>query len=311
MHWIGVDISKNRLDVASRPGDQYGHFSNDESGCSELVKWLSQFGEVHLVLEPTGGYERTLVRNLVEHRILFSVVNARQVRDFAKATGKLAKTDKIDAQVIAHFGEAIKPVPRVQVTDALAEIEALIQRRRQLVDMRTMESNRRQLASTPVRSSIDGTLKFLNEQIAALDEEIDRRMRESPQWREHEDLLTSVPGVGPITARTLAAMLPELGRLSRKEIAALVGLAPFNCDSGETTGKRRVRGGRAPVRHVLYMATLCASKHNPIISSFYGRLTAAGKAPKVALTACMRKLLVILNAMVRSKTPWQLAEQIA
>lgn len=309
--WIGVDVSKKHLDVAARPAALHARFPNDEAGLRSVVKWLAQFDVCHVVMEPTGGYERHLTRVLLEAGVAFSVVNARQIRDFAKATGKLAKTDKIDAHVIAHFGEAIQPEIRTLPDDATAEIEALLQRRRQLVDMRTMETNRKQLASASIKSRIGVSVKFIDEQIDELDREIGDRIRKSPRWREHEDLLTSVPGVGPITARTLTAMLPELGRLNRKQIAALVGLAPFNSDSGDCAGKRHIRGGRAPVRSVLYMAAVSASQHNPLISSFYNRLVAKGKAPKIALTACMRKLLVILNAMVRSKTPWHLVAQNA
>ena len=309
--WIGVDVSKKHLDVAARPTGLYTRFSNDEEGQLGFVKWLAQFGDCHVVMEPTGGYERALMRVLLEGGVVFSVVNARQVRDFAKATGKLAKTDKIDAHVIAHFGEAIQPEVRAQPDDATAVIEALLQRRRQLIDFRTMETNRRQLASPSIRPSIEATVKFLNERIDELDRDLDDRIRNSPRWREHEDLLTSVPGVGPITARTLTAMLPELGTMNRKKIAALVGLAPFNDDSGDSGRRRHIRGGRSAVRHVLYMAALVAVRFNPVFSIAYARLISAGKAPKVALVACMRKLLVVLNAMVRDKKPWALAAETA
>jgi transposase len=213
--------------------------------------------------------------------------------------------------VIAHFGEAIQPEVRVLPDDATSEIETLLQRRRQLIDMRTMETNRKQLASPSMRLRIERSVKFLNVQIEEIDRELDDRIKKSPRWREHEELLTSVPGIGSITARTLTAMLPELGRLDRKRIAALVGVAPFNCDSGENAGKRRIRGGRSAVRSVLYMAAVSASQHNPIIQGFYKRLILKGKSPKVALTACMRKLLVTLNAMVRSNKSWELAAQNA
>lgn len=309
--WIGVDVSKRHLDAAARPAGTHKRFANDQEGHAELITWLAQFSDCHVVMEPTGGYERAFVRALLERGVVFSVVNPRQVRDFAKATGKLAKTDTIDAHAIAHFGEAIQPEVRAQPDDATAEIEALLNRRRQLVDMRTMESNRRQLASRPIKLRIEATMKFLNDQIEEIDRELDDQIRKSPRWREHEDLLTSVPGVGPITARTLTAMLPELGTISRKKIAALVGVAPFNHDSGDSGRKRRIRGGRGAVRHVLFMAASVAARFNPVISQVYARLIAAGKAPKVALVACMRKLLTILNAMVRNNQPWALAAQSA
>jgi transposase len=306
MQWIGVDVSKKHLDVAARPSGLHARFANDEEGRLQLVAWVQQFGPSHVVMEPTGGYERAFMRVLVEHNVVFSVVNARQIRDFAKATGKLAKTDKLDAHVIAHFGEAIQPEVRAQTDEETAEIEALLHRRRQLIDMRTMETNRRQLANSAVRKRIESSIEFLNKQINEIDDELNGRIRKSPRWREHEDLLTSVPGVGPITARTMTAMLPELGKLNRKKIAALVGLAPFNDESGESRGKRHIRGGRAAVRHVLYMAAISAVRCNPVIAALYGRLQAAGKSHKVALVACMRKLLTILNAMARTDKAWAL-----
>lgn len=303
-NWIGVDVSSKRLDVASRPQGERLHFSNDEVGLAGLVEWLKQRGDCHVVMEPTGGYERPLTRALLDAGVMFSVVNARQIRDFAKATGKLAKTDAIDADVIAHFGQAVGPGSRTQPDESTREIEALLQRRRQLIDMRTMESNRKRLAAKHIRHRIDASIKFIDEQIEEIDRELDAQIRNSPRWREHEDLLTSVPGVGLITARTITAMLPELGKLNRKQIAALVGVAPFNDESGESNRRRHIRGGRAAVRHVLYMAALTATRYNPVIAALHARLVAAGKAPKVALIACMRKLLVILNAMVRNQVAW-------
>ena len=311
MQWIGIDISKEHLDVAARPAGQQARFDNDEAGRKQLTKWLQPLGDCHVVMEPTGGYEKAVARKLYENRVMFSVVNARQIRDFAKATGELAKTDKIDAQLIAHFGQAIQPAPTQMPDEQTQRLEALMQRRRQLVDMRVMESNRRALATPGIQARIDQSLHFLDEQIKQIDSDIDDQIQHSPRWREHEDLLTSVPGVGPVTARTLTAMLPELGTLNRKQIAALVGVAPYNDDSGKSKGKRHVRGGRAAVRHVLYMAALSGAAYNPVLSALYQRLLAAGKLTKVALVACMRKLLVILNAMVRTQTPWHLAVQSA
>lgn len=304
MLWIGIDVSKDHLDVYARPSGESGRFDNDPSGHKALRKWLMRFADCHVVMEPTGGYERALCRELYEAKLPFSVVNARQIRDFARATGRLAKTDKIDAQIIAHFGEAIKPQPRLQM-DAHAELlEALIVRRRQLIEMRVMESNRRALAANVLKPRIDQHVADLNAQIAQLDDELDTLIKQSPAWREHEDLLTSAPGIGPVTARTLSTMLPELGKLDRKQIAALVGLAPFNHDSGLHKGKRRCRGGRYAVRAVLYMATLTATQFNPVIRQMYERLIDGGKLFKVAMTACMRRLICILNAMVRDQKPW-------
>jgi transposase len=304
MFWIGIDVSKDRLDVYARPSGEAAQFDNDDSGRKALRKWLVRYADCHVIMEPTGGYERALVRELFEAKIVFSVVNARQIRDFARATGRLAKTDKIDAQIIAHFGEAIKPQPRTQLDPHAELLEALVVRRRQLIDMRVMESNRRGLAANALKPRIDQHVADLNAQIAQIDDELDTLIKQSPAWREHEDLLTSVPGIGAVTARTLSTMLPELGKLDRKQIAALVGLAPFNHDSGLHKGKRHCRGGRYAVRAVLYMATLTATQFNPVIRQMYERLIAGGKLFKVAMTACMRRLICILNAMVRDQKPW-------
>jgi transposase len=309
MQWIGIDVAKDFLDAAARTTGEHARFPNDPSGLKKLLKWLLPQAPCHLVLEPTGGYEKALVRHLAEHQVLFSVVNARQIRDFAKATGQLAKTDKVDARVMAHFGEAIQPQQRAGSDAQTQHLEAMLIRRRQLVDMRVMEGNRRPLAPLDIRARIDQSLRFLKEQLEQLDNDVDHEIKSSPRWREHEDLLTSVPGVGPVTARTMTAMLPELGTISGKKIAALVGVAPFNNDSGKTDRKRHVRGGRSAVRAVLYMAALSGASYNPVLSALYQRLLAAGKLAKVALVACMRKLLTILNAMVRDRTPWHLVPQ--
>jgi transposase len=240
-------------------------------------------------------------------KVAVAVVNPRQVRDFAKATGRLAKTDAIDASVLSHFAESVRPEPREIPDEITLEIQALITRRRQLIDMRTAEKNRLAMPSAKrVRESIERVILVLSQQINDVDNELDDTMRRSPVWRAKEDLLASVCGVGPTTRRTLLGHLPELGRLNRREIAALVGVAPFNNDSGDSHGKRRIRGGRADVRGVLYMATLSAARHNPAIRAFRERLLAAGKAPKVALIACARKLLTILNAMMRENQHWRL-----
>lgn len=304
MLWIGIDVSKDSLDVYARPSGEAARFDNDPSGHKALKKWLLRYADCHVVMEPTGGYERAVTRELCEAKIIFSGVNARQIRDFAKATGRLAKTDRIDAQVIAHFGEAVQPQPRLQLDPQAELLEALLIRRRQLISMRVQETNRRLLCTPSIRPRIDAIVATLTAQLAQIDDELDQLIKQSPAWREHEDLLTSAPGVGPITARTLSTMLPELGKLSGKQIASLVGLAPFNHDSGLHKGQRHIRGGRYAVRAVLYMAGVSAIRHNPVIRAMYERLTAAGKLFKVAMVACMRRLLCILNAMVRDQKPW-------
>jgi transposase len=309
MQWIGIDVSKNHLDVYARPSCASGRFDNDESGRKALCKWLLGQGSCHVVMEPTGGYERALMHALLEAKIPVSVVNARQIRDFARAMGKLCKTDGIDAEIIAHFGEVIKPQPREAMDEHLELMEALLVRRRQLVEMRVQESNRKALVRALIRERIEQVIALLSAQIAQIDAELDQLIKQSPMWKEQEDLLSSVPGVGKVTARTMATMLPELGKLNRKQIAALVGVAPYNDDSGGHKGKRRIRGGRGAVRQVLYMAALSGAIWNPVLRNLYARLCAAGKLKKVALIACMRKLLTILNAMIRDQKPWHLAAQ--
>lgn len=260
-----------------------------------------------VVLEATGGYQASAVAELGANAIAVAVVNPRQVRDFAKATGRLAKTDAIDASVLSHFAESIRPEPRPMPDELTVELKALVTRRRQLIEMRTAETNRLDTCRVlPVRRNIQKAINWLTKQIGKVEDDIDTTIRNSPLWREREDLLSSAIGVGPTTARTLLTQVPELGSLNRRKIAALVGLAPFNNDSGKRTGARSIRGGRADVRAVLYMATVAGVRHNPVLRSMYARLLAAGKAKKVALIACARKLLTILNAMMRTNTPWRL-----
>ena len=261
-----------------------------------------------MVLEATGGFEVTVAAALAAAGLPLAVVNPRQIRDFARATGRLAKTDALDAAAIAHFAEAVRPEPR-PVPSAEAELLGeLVARRRQVIAMMVAERNRRQrLTSKRLVKSVDRLLAALQKELSDLEREIDDTIRGTPAWRDKEDLLKSVPGVGDATARTMIAELPELGQLGRKQIAALVGVAPFNRDSGTMRGKRAVWGGRASVRAVLYMATVSASCHNPAIAAFYRRLVDAGKPKKLALVACMRKLLTILNALIRDRTPWQSA----
>jgi len=303
---VGIDVSKSRLDVAVRPTSQQFSVANDEAGHEELRKRLKKLKPERIVLEPTGGYESQVVQVLLAARLPVVVVNARQVRNFAQALGRLAKTDRIDADVLAHFGEAIRPEMRPFPDEALLELEALVNRRRQLVDLRAGEMKRKQTAPTAVHANIDELIEFLDKQLADLDDDLHKLIKRMPAWREADQLLQSVPGVGPVLSSTLTALVPELGKLNRKQIAALVGVAPFNNDSGKSEGKRSTWGGRAPVRAVLYMATSAARRFNPVIASMYDRLVSNGKVPMVALVACMRKLLTILNAMKRDNRPWTL-----
>lgn len=303
--WIGVDVSKDFLDVAVRPSGRAWQVANDTAGIGALVRDLQPLQPRLVVLEATGGFEAPVAAALGVAGLPVVVVNPRQVRDFAKATGRLAKTDRIDAQALAHFGEsvnpAIRPLPDVQ-TQALG---ALVTRRRQLLEMLTMERNRLRTALGPVRPHLQAHIRWLERQVDSLDQELRRTLRESPLWREQDDLLQSTPGVGPVLSCTLLADLPELGSLSHKQIAALVGVAPFARDSGTLRGQRSIWGGRAPVRTTLYMGTISAIRFNPVIRAFYQRLCAAGKLKKVAIVACMRKLLIILNAMMKHRTHWQ------
>lgn len=305
--FVGIDVSKPRLDVHVRPSGESWSVANDTEGHNELVRKLAVISPTLVVVEATGGYQASVVAEIGANAIAVAVVNPRQVRDFARATGRLAKTDAIDAAVLAHFAEAIRPTPRPMPDDLTVELQALVTRRRQLIDMRTAESNRLETCRVlPVRRNIQKMVNLLTKQIGKVDHDIDTTIRNSPLWREREDLLSSTTGVGSTTARTLLTQLPELGLLNRREIAALVGLAPFNNDSGKRTGPRSIRGGRADVRAVLYMATVTAVRFNAQLRPMYERLVAAGKVKKVALIACARKLLTILNAMMRTKTPWRL-----
>jgi len=302
--FIGIDVSKARLDVAMRPSAEKLSVSNDEAGIQALVKRLSELKPVLIVLEATGGLERSVSGTLGSAQLPVVVVNPRQVRDFAKATGQLAKTDRIDAEVMARFAEVIRPPLRPLPDEVSLELRALIARRRQLIEMMVAEKNRLSAASKTVRKRIEAHIRWLETELDRADKDLDHSIRQSPIWQEHEDLLRSAPGIGPVVSRTLLAELPELGRLNRKQIAALVGIAPLNCDSGTFRGRRGIWGGRATVRAVLYRAAWVASRRNSVIRDFYKRLRDKGKAPKVALVACMRKLLIILNAMIKHKTRW-------
>jgi transposase len=306
--FVGVDVAKAQLDIAVRPTGERWVVANDDAGIATLVARLQAVQPTLIVFEATGGYQRAVVAALAATGLPVAVINPRQARDFAKATGQLAKTDALDARALAHFAEAVRPTPR-PLPDAQAdELRALLARRRQLVVMRTAEQNRLGNAPPRLQADIQAHITWLNTRLTALDDDLDTTLRASPVWREREELLRSVPGIGPVCARTLLLDLPELGTLSRQRLAALVGVAPLNRDSGILRGSRTIWGGRAPVRATLYMSTLVAVRYNPVLKAFYDRLRAAGKVAKVALTACMRKLLTILNAMVKHHTPWQVQE---
>jgi transposase len=304
MEFIGIDVAKAQLEFAGRPSGVTGAVPNADDGIDALVAQLQACAPTLIVLEATGGYEAAVVAALATAGLPVVVANPRQVRDFARATGQLAKTDAIDAQVLALFAERVRPTPRPLPDEAAQALDALLTRRRQLVEMLVAERNRLLIARPAVRRNLQQHIRFLERRLREADDDLHTAVKASPLWRVKDDLLQSVPGVGRVVSLTLLAELPELGRLSSKEIAALVGVAPLARDSGTLRGKRLVYGGRAPVRAALYMAALVASKCNPVIRAFYLRLRAAGKPAKVALTACMRKLLVILNAMARSGTPW-------
>ncbi len=303
--FVGIDVSKDRLDVALRPLADGWSVPNADPGIASLVDRLRPLTPALIVLEATGGLELPLTGALAAAGLPVVVVNPRQVRDFARATGKLAKTDALDAAVLAQFADAVRPALRPLPDGEMQALSALLARRRQLLEMRTAEQHRLGMARPPVRKGIRAHIAWLDRHLAQTDDDLARAIRESPLWRERDDLLQSTPGVGPVLARTLLASLPELGTLNRKQIAALVGVAPLNRDSGTLRGRRSVWGGRAHVRAALYMSALAATRHNPVIRPFYQRLCAAGKAKKVALTACMHKLLLILNAMVKHRIPWQ------
>lgn len=302
--YVGIDVSKAGLDVALRPGNEPWHVTNDDIGIETVVRRLEEAGATLVVMEAAGGLEMPLAGALAAVGLPVAIVNPRQVRDFAKATGRLAKTDSVDAQVLAHFAEAIRPTPRSLPDEQAQHLDAILTRRRQVIQMLTAEKNRLGTAHKPVRERIQGHIKWLEDELAALNGHLEQSIRQSPIWREKDDLLRSVPGIGPIVSSTLLADLPELGQLTHKQIAALAGVAPLNRDSGAFHGKRSIWGGRATVRAALYMATISAIRYNRIIKTYYQRLCAAGKAKKVALVACMRKLLTILNAMLKHHTIW-------
>jgi transposase len=303
--YVGVDVAKAELVVAVRPTGERWAAANDERGARALGERLRREAPELIVLEATGGYERRWAAALADAGIAVAVVNPKRVRDFAKGLGLLAKTDRLDARAIARYAAAVRPRPRAKTPEKQAELRDLVARRRQLIDMRTMEQNRLAAATGAAKASIRTVLRTLGEQVDDLDTAIAALVESDDDTRARAERLESVPGVGPVTAATLVAEVPELGRLNRQEIAALVGVAPINRDSGTMRGRRTIAGGRSSVRAALFMAALVASRRNPVITAHYKKLRTAGKTAKQALTACMRKLLVILNAILRDRKPWQ------
>jgi len=306
--FVGVDVSKDRLDIHVRPSGESFDVSRNGEGLAMLVDRLKHLSPALIVLEATGGFETAVAAAVASSGLPLAVVNPRQIRDFARATGRLAKTDALDAAAIAHFAEAVHPQPRPLPDAQAQELGELVSRRRQVIEMMVAERNRaRLLQSARLRKRLERHIAALQKELTEIERDLDESIRGTPVWRENEDLLKSVPGIGDATARTLLADLPELGTLGRKQIAALVGVAPFNRDSGAWRGRRTIWGGRAAVRSALYMAALVASRWNPVIAAFYRHLRDLGKPAKVALAACMRKLLVMLNAILRDRKPWQAA----
>jgi len=303
--YAGIDISKNNLDVAIHNSEKQWRFNNNHAGINQMCKLLIELDPAIVVFEATGGYEIPVYASLEEKGIPVALINPRQIRDFAKATGKLAKTDILDARAIAHFAAALNPTPRPLSENQ--EMKDIVTRRIQIMQMIVAEKNRLRSATKSMKVRIQAHIKWLEKEIDDIDQKIRRHIKENPDWKEKDKILQSIPGVGPVLSVTLLAGLPELGKLDRKKIAALTGLAPLNCDSGTKHGKRIIWGGRAKVRSMLYMGTLVAIRHNPIISAFYQRLCSFGKPKKIAITACMHKLLNIANAMMRSRVPWKYA----
>jgi transposase len=303
--FVGIDVAKAQLDVALRPPGERWAVVHDDPSMAILVARLQAMHPTLMVLEATGGYQRAVVAALAAAGLPVAVVNPRQARDVAQATGPWATTDARDARALAHVAEAVRPTPRPRPDAQADALQALLARRRPWVARRTAEQHRLGSAPPRLQPDIQAHIAWLNTRLTTLDDDLDTTLRASPVWQEREELLRSVPGIGPVCARTLLLDLPELGTLSRQRLAALVGVAPLNRDSGTLRGSRTTWGGRAHVRATLYMSTLVAVRYNPVFKAFYERLRAAGKAAKVALTACMRKLLTILNAMVKHHAPWQ------
>lgn len=302
--FVGVDVSKGTLDLCIEPAMERLHVAHDEAGIMQVVKRLKEVAPTLIVMEATGGLEVRLATELAGQGLPVAVINPRQARDFAKATGQLAKTDAVDAAVLAAFARAIRPAVRPIKDADVRDLDDLLTRRRQLIEMRVQETLRLKTASKVQKTSLTAHIAWLDERIADLDDDLTRRLRSSDVWRAKDDLLRSIPGVGAVTSLTMLAKCPELGSLNRRQIAKLTGVAPVANDSGKRRGKRFIWGGRADVRAVLYMATVSAIRCNPLIKAFADRLTQAGKPAKVVIVACMRKLLTIMNSMVKNNTPW-------
>ena len=312
--WVGIDVCQKSLDVYIRPLEKLFQVTNDEIGITQLVQTLKNIQPELIVLEATGGMETNAAIKLTQVGLAVAVINPRQARDFAKATGQLAKTDAIDARILAHFADGIRPEVRQISDESSRQLEDLVQRRRQISDMITAEKNRRRGKTNSVQASIDEHIEWLEQQLKEIESQIKSAIgfatarsaiAKSENWKQKMDLLTSVPGIGEVVAVTLISSLPELGTISHKSISYLVGVAPLNRDSGKFRGKRRIWGGRAKIRSVLYMAALVAVRFNPIIKAFYQRLRDKGKLKKVALTACMHKILIVLNAMMKNNSSWK------
>ena len=302
--WVGIDVCQKYLDVYVRPSSQSFQLTNNEVGISKLIQILVKIQPELIVLEATGGMEIDAAIKLTQAELAVAVINPRQARDFAKATGQLAKTDVIDARVLAHFADAIRPEVRQISDESSRQLEDLVARRRQISDMITAEKNRRRGKTNSVQVSIDQHIEWLKQQLKEIESQIKSEITLNEDWKQKMDLLTSVPGIGEVVAVTLISSLPELGQISHKSISYLVGVAPLNRDSGKFRGKRRIWGGRVKIRCMLYMAALVAVRFNPVIKAFYERLIGKGKLKKVALTACMHKLLIILNAMMKNNQTW-------
>jgi len=308
--WVGIDISKATLDVHLRPLGKTFQVANKETAISGLIEELQTYSLNLIVLEATGGLETELLIQLQAAQLPVALINPRQGRNFAKAAGKLAKTDAIDAQVLAHFGEALKPQVVAMESDSARQLKELISRRRQVVEIQTAEKNRRDRSRGKALTDIEQHLEYLEQSLKKLNQEIEELTQSNQAWIEKVNLLKTIPGIGQVISTTLVSYLPELGQLTAKQISRLVGVAPINHDSGQHKGKRMINGGRAPVRASLYMGAVVAIRHNPIIKDFYERLLSRGKPKKLAITACVRKMLVILNAMVRDQKPWQVSEDL-
>jgi len=305
--FIGIDVAKDKLDIAVLGEKKASQVGNDEKGITSLVKKMQALKPALIVVEATGGYQRAVVLRMYEAGLPVAMVNPARVRQYAQASGLLAKTDKLDAFNLAEFGKQMKPRKFEAKSESERHVSALLVRRRQLEEMLKAEKSRLRTVHADMRSSLERMIEVLQEEIKRLEKELDRFMKENADWREQEEILTSAKGVGRITATTLLAELPELGKLDRKKIAALVGLAPMNFDSGKKRGYRKTKGGRMEVRNILYMSTLVATRYNPLIKAQYQELQRRGKVKKVALTACMRKFLTILNAMMRDQQPFRYA----